>query len=106
MKLKLKHITSNFVAGETKALVISTQPERIVYIGTIKELKNSKRRFFKRLRKSRLVAIRSGYKYYENIYDEEKNVPDRNFRGYTVFQIDTRIKGLDEVYIECYKETF
>lgn len=104
MKLKLKNITKSYVAGDNKVIVISTLPERIVYIGTMKELKNSDIRFFKRLRKSKLVSIRYNYKYFKDIY--LSSAPDRIFKGYTVFQVDTKEKALKEDYIINYKETF
>lgn len=105
MKLKLKHITKNFVVGENNVMVISTKPERIIYIGTMKELKNSNLRFFKKLRNSKLVAIRSNYKYYENIYENNMEA-DREFENFTVFQIDTTVEGLSTEYIKCYEQTF
>lgn len=99
MKLKLKNVTNGYVMGKAKIMIVATNPDRVIFIGTMRELRYCDTVFFKRIRKCKLELVRDGYTYY-NIEDGT----ERAFDDYLVFQLSTNEKGLSQEEIMRYEQ--
>ena len=97
MKLKLKNVTNGYVMGKAKIMLVAVNPDRVIYIGTMRELRYCDKTFFKKVRKAKLELVRDGWVYY-NIED----ATERRFDDYLVFQITTKEKGLSQEEIMRY----